>query len=169
MRFGRRKFKAIDSVYMGSYFSNYINQFMVYFYNSNVATLLNFEILSRFSTSDFIVSGAMKTRLVGVSDSFSTIFFYSEFADIMYLAFKIKSFKHLISYLNRLLKSLVFWDHKKFLVFVFETIREQFYPVFSFFHIVGLHASIKGKIGVGGDSRKRRMHMNLGKTTRVQK
>lgn len=168
LKLKRKYFQPTHLPYVGSYFTNYINQFFSYKYNARTAVLFNFEIMSHFSTKDFIISEIIKSRLMGMSGAFSTIFFVREYADALYLAFKVKSFKHLINYLNRMLKSLIFYDHKRFLVFFFETIREQYYPLFDFFSLQGVSVSIKGKIGVGGNSRKRRMRLNLGKTTRVQ-
>jgi hypothetical protein len=83
--------------------------------------------------------------------------------DLAYLAFRNKNLDILLPYINRILKTLVIWDHKKFILFLFAFISEQISPMFPEWGVVGLKILIKGKIGVGGNSRKRSLSLFLGK------
>jgi len=42
---------------------------------------------------------------------------------------------------------------------------EQTFPIFKDLNILGLKVLIKGKVGVGGNSRKRSISLSLGKPT----
>ena len=84
---------------------------------------------------------------------------------MIYLAFKLKNFNLIIDYLNRILKVLTIWDHKKFFLFLFDMISEQIFPLFKFLNVLGFRLMIRGKVGVGGNSRKRRVLLKLGKLT----
>nr|YP_011027888.1 ribosomal protein S3 [Euplotes vannus]UPM52098.1 ribosomal protein S3 [Euplotes vannus] len=163
----RRQFIPIRGTYVSTYFSAYINRFFEYFLGTRVGTIVNFEILARVSSLDFFLLESIKSRLHAMNSAFSTIFFINEFIDLLYMALKLRNFSHLISYINRLLKSLVIWDHKRFLVFFFSAFREQFLPFFPSLGITGLQIIIRGKVGVGGNSRKRSMALRLGVTSRT--
>ena len=163
----RYSFTPITGTYVGSYFSNYINRFFEYFLGTSTATIINFELIRRIPLIDFFFLESLKSRLRLADSLFSTIFFINEFIDLVFMALKLKNFNHLVNYLNRLLKSLIIWEHKRFLVFFFGAFREQFLPMFPYFGITGLHLIIKGKVGVGGNSRKRSMSLRLGTTSRT--
>ena len=166
-RGNRFKYKPLYFKTPGVYFSSNINKYFEYFFNSRVATILNYELLKRLPLWDFFYLESVKSRLYLTNSQFSTIFFTNEFLDIVYLALKLKNFSHLITYLNRLLKSLIIWEHKRFLLFFFEAFKEQFFPIFPELSITGLQIIIKGKVGVGGDSRKRSIKLHLGQLTRT--
>lgn len=163
----RWRFIPLRGTYVSTYFSAYINRFFEYFLGTRVSTIVNFEILARVSPLDFFLLESIKSRLHAMNSAFSTIFFINEFIDLLYMALRLRNFSHLISYINRLLKSLVIWDHKRFLVFFFSAFREQFLPFFPSLGITGLQIIIRGKVGVGGNSRKRSMALRLGVTSRT--
>lgn len=163
----RRKFIPLRGSYVSTYFSAYINRFFEYFLGTRVGTIVNFELLARVSPVDFFFLEMVKSRLFAMNSAFSTIFFINEFIDLLFMALRLRNFNHLIAYINRLLKSLVLWDHKRFFVFFFSAFREQFLPFFPELGITGLQIIIRGKIGVGGNSRKRSMALRLGVTSRT--
>nr|ACX30988.1 ribosomal protein S3 [Moneuplotes crassus] len=163
----RRRFIPLQGSYVSTYYSSYINRFFEYFLGTRVGTLINFEILARVSPEDFFFLESVKSRLFAMNSAFSTIFFINEFIDLLFMALRLRDFSHLISYINRLLKSLVIWDHKRFFVFFFSAFREQFLPFFPMLGITGLQIIIRGKVGVGGNSRKRSMALRLGVTSRT--
>lgn len=164
---GLFKFNPLFVQNPASYFSSNINKYLEFFFNSRVSSVINFELLNRLKVSEYFYLESVKSRLFLANSQFSTIFFVNEFLDLVYMALKLKNFNHLITYLNRLLKSLIIWEHKRFLLFFFEAFKEQFFVAFPDFGIVGLQLLIKGKIGVGGDSRKRSMVVRLGQLTRT--
>lgn len=93
--------------YVGSYFANYVNRFFEYYLGTRVATSVNFELIARVTLVEFFMLESIKSRLRPADSLFSTIFFVNEFIDLLFLALRSKNFNHLITYLNRLLKSLV--------------------------------------------------------------
>ena len=165
----KRIFKPLKNHYLSSYFTQHINRFFEYFLNSRVGVLLNFEMINRLALSEYFFLEIMKARLRTANSLFSTIFFINEYLDLLFMALKLKNFTHLVNYLNRILKSLIIHDHKFFLVFFFSSFREQFFPFFTELGVVGIHMIIKGKIGVGGNSRKRSMRLRLGVTSRTHR
>jgi hypothetical protein len=164
----RVRFRPDYNLYSSSYMLSYVKKFFEFFLNSKVTLFINFEILHRLGSDDKVFLNRMKSLLKSFSYKFSTIFFLNEFLDVLYLSFKIKNLNAIVPYFNRILKNLVVWHHKNFFNFFFEVIREHVFTVFDKLNILGLKIIIKGKIGVGGDSRKRWISLALGKTTNTR-
>lgn len=158
-------FAALSNPYSSIYLTSVAKRFFEFYLNSRVSLFINFEMFARLSITELVFLETVKLRLRSFNYQFSTIFFLNEFIDIIFLAFKLKNFKLLIDYLNKILKVLTIWDHKTFLLFFFNIISEQMYPLFKTFNILGFKVLIKGKVGVGGNSRKRLIILKLGKLT----
>ena len=165
LNLNKNYFNPTYKPYSSSYLVSISKRFFEYYLNSKVALFLNFELFHRLTPAELITLTTVKLRLKSFKYQFSTIFFLNEFVDMIYLAFKLKNFLHLINYLNKILHTLIIWDHKKFFTFFFNIISEQMYPLFNYFSLTGFRILIKGKVGVGGNSRKRKMMLKLGKVT----
>jgi hypothetical protein len=148
-----------------AYVLDIIKTFFLFLINSRVLLFVNFELYVRLTFWERVCLLGIKHRLRFFRNSFSTIFFLNEFVDLAYLAFRNKNLDILLPYINRILKTLVIWDHKKFILFLFSFISEQMSPMFAEWGVIGLKILIKGKIGVGGNSRKRSLSLFLGKPT----
>lgn len=159
------KFTPISERYASSYFTNIVNKFFAYQLNALIITAILFDVYKKLTFSELVALRDFAARLILFSSQFSTIFFLGEFIDVIYFSLKLKNLTVIFDYVQRILKKLVIWDHKKFLFFFFNLYREQMYPLFDFLEIYGLRIMIKGKVGVGGNSRKRSIVLILGSTT----
>lgn len=157
-------FIADHNPYPSSYLTSIINKSAEYLFNKPTTVHFNFEFYNGLSLKEIVFLTSVTARLKLFAFKFSTIFFLSEFIDTVYLGLRRKNLKVVLSYLQRILKKLVLWDHKKFLVFFFSLFSEQFFPRTDFLRIVGFKISVRGKIAVGGNSRKRSMVLKLGNT-----
>lgn len=151
----RTEFKPVYSKYASSYLLSFIKKFFEFSFNYPITLFINFELLRRISNTEAVFLSRMKLALRVFNYKFSTIFFLNEFLDIIYIVFKMKSFNILVAYINKILKNLIIWDHKAFFRFFFDVIREHMFTLFDNLKIFGLKIIIKGKVGVGGKSRKR--------------
>ena len=151
----RTEFKPVYGKYASSYLLSFIKRFFEFSLNQPITLFINFELLRRISNNEVIFLSRMKLLLRVFNYKFSTIFFLNEFLDIIYIVFKMKNFNILIAYINKILKNLIIWDHKAFFRFFFDVIREHMFILFGTLGIFGLKIIIKGKVGVGGNSRKR--------------
>lgn len=93
------------------------------------------------------------------------VFNPAEFFFTVFTTFKLLDFKLLISLFKLGLTKLTIYRHKFFISFIFKYILNHFAPVFSKFGVKGLLISVKGKVGVSGSSRKRRLMLNLNQTS----
>lgn len=163
--FYKSAFEPINDRYASTYMTSLINKFFSYQLGSNVITLVTSDFYKKLTFAERVRLRDFTSRLILFSSQFSTIFFLSEFIDVVYFSLKLCNLTIIVDYVQRILKKLVIWDHKKFLFFLFNLYREQMYPLFDYLGIVGLKILIKGKVGVGGNSRKRSIVLNLGSTS----
>lgn len=159
------KFQIINDFYPSSFIINILLKYFSYFYNNNIILNINFELYNNLTIQEIVFLESVNFRMKLFAFQFSTIFFLSEFIDVVYLSLKRKNLKIIFYYIQRILKKLILWDHKKFLLFFFNLFSEQFFPKTAFLGFKGIKLVIKGKIAVGGNSRKRSMILKLGKTT----
>lgn len=166
----KEKFKFVinKSKYAALYLTSVVNKFLEYFAQSRVLFSVNLDFYQFLHSSELVSLNRSILRLRLAGSQFSTIFFLSEFLDIIYLSFKQKNFIILTDYVQRILNKLIIWEHKRFLFFLFGVIKEQILPLFDQLNIKGLHVAIRGKIGVGGNSRKRNISLILGRTTATE-
>lgn len=163
--FFKPSFEPINERYASTYLTSLINKFFTYQVASSVLTSITFDFYKKLTFSEQVRLRDFTSRLILFSSQFSTIFFLSEFIDVIYFSLKLCNLTIIFDYVQRVLKKLVIWDHKKFLFFLFNLYKEQMYPLFNYLGIRGLKILIKGKVGVGGNSRKRSIALVLGSTT----
>lgn len=163
--FFKTSFEPINERYASVYLTSLINKFFTYQLASSVLTSITFDFYKKLTFSEQVRLRDFTSRLILFSSQFSTIFFLSEFIDVIYFSLKLCNLTIIFDYVQRVLRKLVIWDHKKFLFFLFNLYKEQMYPLFDYLGIRGLKILIKGKVGVGGNSRKRSIALVLGSTT----
>jgi hypothetical protein len=66
------------------------------------------------------------------------------------------------TYVRKTFSKLSIWDHKRFTTLLFNMFSHQLYPIFERLGILGFYIRIKGKLGVGGNSRKRSASASMG-------
>lgn len=159
------KFKPILDNYPSSYVIDIVLSYAEYFLNSKTAFVLSLNFYRHLNGEELFLLRNFYSKLSLYAYQFSTIFFLKEFLDIMFITVKLKDFTILISYIQRLIASLTIWNHKSFFRFIFNVFREHFTPIFPFLNIIGMRITIKGKVSVTGNSRKRSMCVDLGLTS----
>jgi len=97
---------------------------------------------------------------------FKEIFHPFEFFYLLYFTFKLVDFSWFIRRFQLILNKLYIFKHKTFFSYLFLTIATKFFYLFPEFKLEGCFLSLKGKLGVAGNSRKRRYFLNIGKTSR---
>jgi hypothetical protein len=149
-----------------SYYSKFLSSILTplfsNFLNSSTSLLLDFNYISRLSRLDVGLVASIRSRLQHLHSTFANIIFISEFLDILYFTLLSKDLDSLKRYIRRIFSKLSIWDHKKFAVLLVNMFAHQLYPLFDRLGIRGLYFRIKGKLGVGGNSRKRSMFTRLG-------
>lgn len=160
-----RKFVPVNEPYGSIYLTAIVNKFFSYQLGSSVLTSVTFDFYKTLKFRERVLLRDFNSRLILFASQFSTIFFLGEFIDVTYFSLKFCNLTIIFDYIQRVLNKLVIWDHKKFLFFLFNLYREQMYPLFDQLGIVGLKIMIKGKVGVGGNSRKRSIVLVLGSTS----
>ena len=84
----------------------------------------------------------------------------------IFVAVRFLNIDPLISLICKSIKGLVIFKHKALFSTFFSFFRNTFETYFHKFSLVGVFVSVKGKVGLTGDARKRRMFLNLGSTSR---
>ena len=162
------KFHPVDFSYPSVYFTNVTKRLFEFQFNAKVSLIINSDYLKLIQLREISFLKYITLRLQTYAFQFSTIFFLSEFIDIVYLGLKKKSLSIMLSYIQRILNKLIIWDHKKFFVFLYELFSEHFFYFFESMNISGMFIMLRGKIGVAGNSRKRVMYLKLGSVSKIQ-
>jgi len=123
--------------------------------NTKVALQVRFELFNLISNFELNYLFIIKRRLFFLNMIFTNILFITEFIDVIFYFLKSKNISGFVGYLKKLFQRLRVWDHKRLTTILYNILKEQFTVIFNHLRIKGLHMSIRGKLGVGGDSRKR--------------
>lgn len=158
-------FKPLNSRNPQTYINMLTLRYVEFLTNMRSYMYINFDFYSFLNSLELIQLSNSYLKLVRTSAQFSTIFFLAEFLDLFYMFFKVKDSTLLVDYIQRIVDSLSIWDHKKFFIFIFNVFREHFYPIFKYLNVVGLKITIRGKVSVTGNSRKRSLKLLLGETS----
>ncbi len=89
-----------------------------------------------------------------------------EFYLLTYYSFKWLDFRWIFRLLQRSIGKLVIFKHKSFLLFFLRYILRDFAPLFKKFNVRGFFLSVRGKIGVSGNARRRRIFLNINQSSR---
>lgn len=162
------KFNPKNFSYPSSYITNVVNKLFEFIFQSKTSFVINTDFMKSLTITEITFLKYITRRLQTYAYQFSTIFFLSEFIEIVFLGLKQKNLTVILSYIQKILNKLIIWDHKRFFVFLYELFREHFFYFFDSLNIKGMRIILKGKIGVGGNSRKRKMYLKLGSVTKIQ-
>lgn len=149
--------------YPSSYILNVTLGLFSYLFGGSVSLKINFSLYSYLSRSEYLFVNIIINHLSYYNLYFTSFFFIREFIEIVGLVLKLKDFYPLYTYLQRVLHVLIIWDHKSFFLFLFSMFSVHFYSMFSFFKILGLRLLIRGKVSVGGNSRRRKLALSINK------
>ena len=163
--FAEKKIEKYFHPYPSSYMVGILKKSLNYLLGSGVILHLNLNFQKHVSDFERIILEDAYTRLFHYNFQFSTIFFLKEFLEFIMFSLKSKNFYLLFVYIQRIINNLIVWEHKRFFTFIFKVLSANFAYYFDVFGVKGIKILIKGKVGVGGNSRKRKMLLNLGKTS----
>ena len=139
-----------------------LNAHLSYFLGTPSSLFLNFKFSDSLSRLDLGIVTSIKLRLRHLSSTFSNIIFIPEFLDILYFTLLARDLVGLKTYVRKTFSKLSIWDHKRFTTLLFNMFSHQLYPIFERLGILGFYIRIKGKLGVGGNSRKRSASASMG-------
>jgi hypothetical protein len=92
-------------------------------------------------------------------------FFLEEAIHIMHISFRRKDAKLFCSWLKVMIKRISFWKTRSVFKFIKFIMNEYFLHYFPDLDVKGFKVKLKGKISVGGNSRKRRILYRAGETS----
>ena len=157
----------IDNIFTDKIYINYIIlKLMSFLINKKIYLIIIKNLFLFFSISDFYLYNANTFNTQIERFKFIHYFNPAELYNLLFLSFKFLNIDWLYIYFQRILKKMIIFKHKIFFSYLFSTLLNKFFYLFNNFKIKGLFLSIKGKIGVSGNSRKRRIFLNLGNTSR---
>ena len=153
-------------------YANYAAKFMTSLIIPQLEVLLNaptslsvsFSFASRVDRITVNYVNLIKLRLRYLAAVFVNVLFISEFVDIVFYALASRNLKGFLEYIRRIFNRLSIWEHKRFATVLINLFYSHFLPLFPLLNIQGLYFQIKGKLGVGGNSRKRKVSLKIGKT-----
>ena len=154
--------------YPSSYILNLSIKFLLYLLNSNICLKVNFSLYTQLIRFEYLFLNLIINQLLYYNLYFTSFFFIREFVEIVYWILKIKDFNILYTFIQRILNALIIWDHKAFFLFLFSMFQVYFYSYFYWLNIIGIKIIIRGKVAVGGNSRRRKLILNVNKVSIMQ-
>lgn len=148
------------------YLNYIITKLVSFLINKKIYLVIIKNLFYFFSVSDFYIYNANSFNLQVERFKFISYFNPLELYNLLFMSLKFLNLNWLLIYFQRILKKMIIFKHKIFFNYLFSTLLNKFFYLFNVFNIQGLFLTIKGKIGVSGNSRKRRLFLNLGNTSR---
>ena len=145
------------------FISGYIAAFFSYFLSSKVCVLFRVNSHRRISSPELLFLEVTSDRLRFFSTMFSTIFFIDEVIRLFFITIKHNIPDLVLNWINRILNSLLVFQHRNFLKLVMSFFTLYMLPIFPYFQICGSLVCIRGKIGVTGNARKRQLASSTGR------
>ena len=150
--------------YIFSFFSFIFIKLFSLFLNKKIYIFINKNPLQNFSLFDITYIKTYLSTFFLTNLIFNEIFHIKTFFFLIYFAFKWVDFSWFFPYLQIILLKLNIFKHKLFFSFLFNFFYSHFYFILSKLKLVGFFFNLKGKLGVAGNSRKRRLFLNFGFT-----
>lgn len=94
-----------------------------------------------------------------------SVFKPHDFFGLVFFSFRWFDFAWLLQRLQGILNLISIFKHRHFWNYFFSLIQRYIYVYFSGWHLTGVYISLRGKIGVVGNSRKRRLLWQIGKSS----
>ncbi len=156
------------NTYPSSYLVNISVKLFLYLTGINIILKISFNLYTHLIRFEYLFLNTIINHLAYYNLYYTSFFFIREFIEITYLILRIKDFSLMYTYIQRVLHVLIIWDHKSFFLFLFQMFTVHFYPYFNWLKIIGLKISIRGKVAVAGNSRRRKLALNINKVSSMQ-
>jgi hypothetical protein len=156
---GNQKVKFF--LFLNKFLLNFLEDFLKMHITLNLKKGTNRLMLKQLSSRSFYLKYFKKNLKVT-----------KQILGILYYAFLLKDATIFANFFRKILEKLNIKLHKKVLLGLKKVIKDIFKPIFNILGVNGVFFNIKGKIGVGGNAKKRRYFFYYGKhsiTSRVMK
>ena len=148
-------------------FSLFGIRFLEYLFNRKI--LLNMKLITTNSlvNEDVIRCDLWVLKLKAYTKLIGSGFFLKDTIYISYWSLKTHNIQIMMDWFQSTMGRISFWKLRSFIHFLEYIFKFVFWPIFSQLNIKGIKFQLKGKISVSGNSRKRIMVFNVGKTSRT--
>lgn len=158
--FQYRKFSSLFTPWKYNSFVKFIE----FYSGSKVMVKMYFFLNFILNRYDYMMCFSWFQRLQFFQKFLGSGFFLLEALHVIYLSLKIKDPFFLINWITRILHKISFWKHRAFFHFLQYTFKYCFSSVFKELGIKGIKFQLKGKVGVSGNARTRRIISSYGVT-----
>lgn len=137
------------------FFNKFLINFLEFFLKSKI--IFNFK-----KGSNKLVLNQLSSRKFYLKYFKKNLKITKQILGIIYYSFLLKDSSIFVNFLKKILEKLDVKLHKKVFLGLKKLLKDVFKPIFSFLGVCGLFFNIKGKIGVGGNAKKRRYFFYYG-------
>lgn len=140
------------------YFTNYFNNYITIKSGLSSILVINYLNFSFNNFNNFLIilkKKLLKNKNLGINNVNNLI-------NCLFLSFYLKDSFILLNSLTKILELIFYKYHRKVIVLL-RYLFKYFTVLFSFFNILGVLLKIKGKIGLGGNSKKKRLKLIFNK------
>ena len=122
-------------------------------------------LINELTFSDKARCVLWKSRLSAYKKILGPRIFVRDSLQVFHLAFRLQDMSFLSNWIRIMLSRIDFFKYKILFRYIKYLIRYLFFPYFSEWNLKGIKYKIKGKVGVAGNSRTRKVFYKLGKTS----
>jgi hypothetical protein len=146
-------------------YNNFINyQFFNVFYLQNIFKItLKEKNLNTLKVIPQKLTKLILFKVRNVSFKKFNIKYFNEVVNLFIINIYIKNAKNLCKYIKKKLDSTHFKKHRSYFLFFFKILNKYILPNFKLLNLKGVTLSFKGKLGKGGNARKKIMMYKKGK------
>jgi len=153
-----------------TYKSIYLYQNLVNFLENKTSHLVYLNIIKTkavtLSSRDNALVSVWAIKLSRFKLRFKNRFDMRNFVLIVYYSLKNRDLTLMLNLFQNAILRLKFWQHRMFFKFIVYLFAFQFVSAFRSLKLRGIHFEVKGKISLGGNSRKKKIVLKLRKTFR---
>ncbi len=150
-KFSKKKNNINFYIYINKFLMNFIEFFLKAKIIFNLKKGSNKLVLNQLSSRKFYLKYFKKNLKIT-----------KQILGIIYYSLLLKDSSIFVNFLKKILEKLDVKSHKKVFLGLKKLLKDVFKPIFSFLGVCGLFFNIKGKIGVGGNAKKRRYFFYYG-------
>ena len=146
-----------------SFVNNFVNNFFNFFFKKKVFLIFKkigffVKLVEKKKSVNFILK-KVKIKI----KKFKNFKFVRIFFKILFLSFKIKDSNFFLKWLTYQMDILFFKKHKKMVHLLYSFLKKYHTFFFKKTKTLGVFFSIRGKIGVSGNSKKRHIYLSYGR------
>ncbi len=160
-----KKSITIFKIYKFSKKKNKVKFF--FFFNKFLINFLEFFLKSKIifnlkKGSNKLVLNQLSSRKFYLKYFKKNLKITKQIIGIVYYSLLLKDSSIFVNFFRKILEKLSVKTHKKVFLGLKKLLKDLFKPIFNFLGVYGLFFNVKGKIGVGGNAKKRRYFFYYG-------